>query len=87
MSFELSDAGQATTHYGFLQLSVNGPGEAAPYAIELTGFAYETAPDTPITTFAVPEPGTAVLLMIGLALPALFGRRGRYQVPSLRRNE
>ncbi len=78
LSFELLDNGQPATHYGFLELSVMGPGDASPYAVELTGFAYESDPGVPITTFAVPEPSTALLLALGLALGALRGRRGKW---------
>jgi len=78
MEFELDDgAGGSTTHYGFLELTVFGPGTATPYAIELTGFAYETTPDLPITTFPIPEPATGLLLMVGLAMAAMSKRNRR----------
>jgi hypothetical protein len=75
LSFELSDNGQPATHFGFLEISVNGPGDASPYAIELAGFAYEIDSGISISTFSVPELGTALLLAFGLAMCALLGRR------------
>jgi hypothetical protein len=67
--FELADAGGtgSTTHYGFVQLRVDGPSSSTPYAVHVDAFAYETVPDTPITMFSiVPEPSTAALLGFGL---------------------
>lgn len=66
-TFDLGDAGAATTHAGFLQMSVDGPAAATPYAINVIGFAYETVPDTPITTFAIPEPSITFLIALGAA--------------------
>ena len=56
LQFELDSAGLPTTHFGFVQLRVDAETSATPYAVHVDGFAYETDPDTPITTFAVPEP-------------------------------
>lgn len=67
--FELPDAlgTGTTTHYGFVEMSVAGPSSADPYAIYLHGFAWESDPDTPITTFhLVPEPSTSALMLLGL---------------------
>jgi hypothetical protein len=74
--FELPDASGTgtTTHYGFVEMSVDGPSSADPYAIRLRGFAWESNPDTPITTFhLVPEPSTAALTLLGLL--AFKGRK------------
>lgn len=74
-TFDLGDDGAATTHAGFLQMSVDGPSAATPYAINVIGFAYETEPDTPITTFAIPEPSMVTLLAFGaVCLTALRHR-------------
>ena len=51
------------THYGWMEIN-NYSGIAAG---QLLGWAYETRPDTPIAAGAVPEPGAAVLLLLGLA--------------------
>ncbi len=77
LSFDLPDGGGGTTtHYGFLEIAVEDAASSDPYAIELVGFAYETTPHTPVTTFALPEPGTGLLLALGLVVSALFRRRG-----------
>lgn len=76
IQFEINDAVFGPrTHYGFLQMSVDGPGTATPYAIRITGIAYESTPDTSITTFTIPEPGSLVLAMTALSLGALRRRR------------
>ena len=71
------------THYGFLQMSVDGPGSATPHAIRVTGVAYETTPNTPITTFAitqaVPEPSCLGLATFGLVSLGMTRRRRRRQ--------
>lgn len=69
LEFELPDATGlgTTTHYGFVEMSVDGPDSSSPYAIRVYGFAYEGDPDRPLVTFhIVPEPSTAALMMIGL---------------------
>ena len=75
LEFELDTTGIATTHYGFVQMSVDGPSSATPYAIRVDAFAYQTEPNTPITTFTIPEPGTCLLALAGLS--ALGLRRSR----------
>ena len=60
------------THYGFLQMSVDAPGSATPYAIRGTGIAYESTPNTPITIFTiVPEPATAILFVLPVVVLAV----------------
>ena len=66
---EIADAGQNTLHAGFVQLSVDDPGSSTPYAIRITGVAYETTPGQPIQTFHVPEPSTLLLLSLAALLP------------------
>lgn len=68
------------THYGFLQMSVDDVGTATPYAIHITGIAYESTPDMAITTFNVPEPATVTLLAVGGLL--LLGWRIRTRATS-----
>jgi hypothetical protein len=60
-----SSLGTATTHYGFVDLSVEGASSPTPGAIHLCGVAYETEPDTALAAFFVPEPSAAALLVIG----------------------
>lgn len=73
LQFELMNEGIITTHYGFVKMKIaplNGGLEGSrsqPYSIYVDSFAYETTPDTPITTFsAVPVPASAWLLGSGL---------------------
>lgn len=74
VQFELDNpGGPPTTHYGYIQLSVDSATAPTPYAIHLVGFAYETDPDTPVTTADIPEP-VSVALMI-TACVGLLGRR------------
>lgn len=58
-------------------MSVDGPAAATPYAIHITGVAYETDPDTPIIMFNVPEPSVLAFLVLGGVLVAGPRRRGR----------
>lgn len=68
LEFELPNgAGGTDTHYGFVQMAVDGPGSSTPYAVHIFGFAYETTPGASITTFnVVPEPSSLTLLALGL---------------------
>lgn len=69
LQFELPDATGlgTTTHYGFVQMSVDGPTSSTPYAIRIYGFAYEGDPDQPIIVAQiVPEPSTVALAITGL---------------------
>ena len=60
LRFEASDR----THYGFLQFE---PDRDTPGGW-ITGWAYETIPDTPITVQPIPEPTTIGLLAAGTSL-------------------
>lgn len=71
LQFELPDVSGSglgpTTHYGFVEMSVDGPASSTPYAIHVYGFAYEGDPDRPIIiSHIVPEPAGFVLLAMGL---------------------
>lgn len=74
--FEIQEPGLAPTlHYGFLEMSVDGPATATPHAIRITGVAYETTPNAPITTFSIPEPTSATLA--GLVMVCCWCARRR----------
>jgi len=64
LRFEASDG----THYGFMQFE---PDRDTPGGW-ITGWAYESTPDTPITVQSIPEP-TSIALIGGSA--ALLGQR------------
>jgi PEP-CTERM motif len=51
-------------HYGWMEINCFFP--SVPGG-QVLGWAYETLPDTPISIGQVPEPGAAVLLVLGLA--------------------
>ena len=62
-----------TEHYGWLRIDSPSPNVA--YG-QLLDWAYETRPSTQILAGAVPEPGAAVLLLLGLA-GVCWSRRNR----------
>lgn len=43
-------------------------------ALEVYGLGFETSPDTPIAAGEVPEPG--MLMLLGMGLVGVLGRRG-----------
>lgn len=80
LEFELPDASGTglgpTTHYGFVEMRVDGPASSTPYAIHVYGFAYEGDPDRPIVTaHIVPEPTSFLLLAVGLAAGWVMRRK------------
>ncbi len=65
-------------HYGFAQMSVAPQGSGTnSRAITLSGIAYESTPNTAITTFAapVPEPSSIALVALGGLGIAAYRRR------------
>jgi hypothetical protein len=53
--------------YGFLQIDMAAdPGASPGAAIYVTQWVWESSPNTGLTTFAVPEPTTLSLLLVGL---------------------
>ena len=70
------ESADGTAHYGFLRVSMeNDPGVSPGPAIFVHGWAWESSANTTITTFAVPEPTVAAMLIV--ALPLAFARRRR----------
>jgi hypothetical protein len=66
----LKYTGSDGSHFGFLQVDMG----ASPGAgIFVTQLAWETSPNTALTTFAVPEPTALALMLLGL--PAMVRRR------------
>lgn len=61
-NFEIDDNGSATSHNGFVEMSVDGPTDTAPYALRLVSIGYETTPDAAVTMTPIPEPTTFALL-------------------------
>jgi hypothetical protein len=57
LEFELDDG----VHYGYFDVSVSGSNPATL----LYGWAYESIPNIPISTVAVPEPSTWALIILG----------------------
>jgi hypothetical protein len=54
-------------NYGYLQMSMDPLGTSPYPGIHVDYLVYESTPNTPITVAAVPEPGAAALLGVGLA--------------------
>jgi PEP-CTERM motif len=76
VKFLLNDAGNI--HYGWIGVDINN---AADLTGNITGFAYESADNTPITAAAgVPEPSSALaILALGAAGVAMRRRQGKPQ--------
>ena len=53
-------------NYGYLQMGMDPVGSATHPAIHVDYIVYESTPNTPITVASVPEPGTALLFVLGL---------------------
>jgi hypothetical protein len=63
LKYEGSDG----AHYGFLQIDMGADPGASPGApLFVTQWVWESSPNTALTTFAVPEPATLVLVLVGL---------------------
>jgi PEP-CTERM motif-containing protein len=54
-------------NYGYLQMGMDPIGTTPYPGIHVDYIVYESTPNTPITVAAVPEPGTAALLGLGVA--------------------
>jgi hypothetical protein len=90
LPLKYSNSTGTAMHYGFLQITMaaSSPAPGASFSadpqplippgpgIHVEYWAWETTPNAPITTFAVPEP-TAALGMIALAALGLSRRRGQ----------
>jgi hypothetical protein len=76
LQFELVDAGIISTHYGFVQMSVDDASSLTPYAIHVDGFAYETTANTSITASSV-VPVPAAFWLFGSGLLGLIGMTHR----------
>jgi hypothetical protein len=53
------------TYFGWIGLTVFGNTNGQPHAFQLSGFAYDNTPNTPIVAGAVPEPASLALLALG----------------------
>jgi hypothetical protein len=53
------------TFFGWIGLTVFGNTNGQPNAFQLSGFAYDNTPNTPIQAGAVPEPASLALLALG----------------------
>lgn len=68
----LQFANSGNIHYGFADVTVNPDGTAI-----LHGYAYESIPETAITTFVIPEPGTYALFSSLFVIGFFLLRRRR----------
>ena len=53
------------TYFGWIGLTVFGNSNGQPHAFQVSGFAYDNTPNTPIVAGAVPEPASLALLALG----------------------
>ena len=66
LTFQLDGA----THYGWASISI-----LKDFEVQLNTFAYETQPNTPISTTGTPEPSSLFLIALGAAGIAVFRRK------------
>src|SRR6185437_5335064 len=75
MALQLGDS-TGQTYYGFMQVYMPPlPTDGSDPTIQVQYIEFDDAPNTPLTAFAVPEPGSAGLLILGGA--AFASRRGK----------
>lgn len=78
VAFKIGVGAQTNTHYGWIRLGIDTNSLGDPLAVTIYDWAYETTPDTAITTGTIPEPSPAAglaLLAAGAAGVATWRRR------------
>jgi len=70
------DAGGTTTNYGWIRLTYD-----TATTLTIDEWAYETDANTPIVIGHIPEPATALLMGLGLAMLGIAGQRAKATQP------